>query len=323
MPISKLFFTEKAAIKLISFFLPIALMTGCAAPTSMGYGSDRKQFVLTTKNFPINRANKKTVDAPTLSKRVYHLEYERRVLNIFNHLIPYADQYLDKDINIKWDMAMFPSEKTTVGALANGVIIMDTGFPNKPMMNDDALAYIIAHEMAHVIRQHHREKDTWNFILRPALIGTAFLSSGTLAITTAVVHDFNSIAYRKRLEKEADLLGLEIAAKAGFNPEIATDVFDAYDSVLKKEYPIISRLPFFMTSHPSNKKRTKYTKEYLSAAMPLYEESKTLPPLQAKKPVTVSSGTVTTIPPHPTKPKQNNGHLADTALQEQELAATK
>lgn len=113
MPISKLFFTQKAAIKLISFFLPIALMTGCAAPTSMGYGSDRKQLVLTTKNFPINRANKKNsrCSNPFQACCVYPLEYERRMVNIFNRLIPYADLLYSHSNSLPTSMDGVASEK--------------------------------------------------------------------------------------------------------------------------------------------------------------------------------------------------------------------
>lgn len=286
MPALNRFNAALTATGLISaWLLPTLLLSGCASPTTMGYGADRQQLALVSKQHPINRANKKTRNNTSLSKRLYHSPNEKRVAGIFNRLTPYADEYLDKEISIDWDVIMFPSKKSIAGALANGTMVMNLDFPDHPAMNDDALAYIIAHEIAHVIRQHHREKATWNYVVRPALIGAAVLSSGPLAMTAAAAHDFNSIAYSKRLEKEADLLGLELLAKAGFNPEIAVNVFRDFEPTLKKERPIVTRLPFFMTTHPSMKKRTRYSKAQLEQVMPLYEASKNITPLQAADPV--------------------------------------
>lgn len=277
------------AFKLLSTAaLSSAVLTGCMSTTSTGYGAERKQFLVTTQNYAVKKAQKSTNEVNTARERSYHLPAESRAVEITNRLIPYANLYLKEDSKVKWDIFAYSAEKTNAGALADGTIAITYSMIRHPAMkNDDALAYLIAHEMAHVIRQHHRERQAWSYVVQPALLATAVVTAGTTAIVAAVAHD--SQPFRRVLEKEADLLGLEIIAKAGYDPVKATKIFEDFEPTFKEEHPVVSRIPSFLSSHPSNKKRTKYTVKHIEKVMPLYDHAKTQAPLVASDPITPSS----------------------------------
>lgn len=258
---------------IISLALISLSLSGCVSSTSLGHGSERKQLMITSQEFNLKRAEKTSAKIKEVREKVLLDQYEQRVVKIMNRLIPYADPYLANGRNIKWDVYLYGNKKSNVGILANGTVQMSYKFLQNPKLNNDALAYILAHEISHVLREHHREQDAFRYIIKPALLGTAFATSGATSLIAGIAHDGQS-RYSRKLEKEADLLGLEIMAKAGYNPQVAAEVFKNFEPIFKKEHPVLSRAPSIIASHASLEKRTEYTLAQLPQVMPLYEAAK-------------------------------------------------
>jgi Zn-dependent protease with chaperone function len=264
--------------KTVAVTVGASLLTGCVSTTSMGHGSERKQFILFSQHGVEKAANKavlkneKKGNKKTVRSQSSHSPSEVRVINIMNQLMPYAESYLKNDRNIKWDAIIYSAKKDNVGIMANGTVIITQSFVNHSALSDDnALAYILAHEMAHVVRSHHREMKTWSYTFSPALLTTAYLTSGATAYLAAYGH---SGLFNRKLEKEADLLGLEIMSKAGFDPVQAVTVFKKYEPTFKKDHPIMSYIPTIIKKHPSFSSRTKYSENALDKVTPLYLQSK-------------------------------------------------
>jgi predicted Zn-dependent protease len=303
-------------IQLNALVLGVAItISGCATTTNMGYGSDRKQVFISSGEFAIKRANKHTSKTLEASELPYHDPAQARVVSIINALSPYADQYLADGKKVKWDLLIHKKKNAPAGILANGTIVMNRDFIyDKALEKDEALAYIVAHEMAHVVRQHHREREAWSYIAKPALLATAYLATGPIAMTAGL--GFDLPIFNKKLEKEADLLGLEIMSKAGFDPRNAVNVYDDYHTTFKANHPIASRLPSIIMPHPSFKARTDYSSKHLDKAIPIYEASKNQPRLENLNPIkpNINPDQVIVVNPvviEKVKENPNNDSLSD------------
>lgn len=260
---------------LFSALIAVGALTGCINTTHMGHGADRKQLMLLSQDQVVEQAKRKFTQKTGLIEKEYLSEAEIRCAKIMNRIIPYTDHYISADRTIKWGVHLYHSDKSNAGALANGMIFISHKMVNRAMLDDEALAYILAHEMAHVIREHQRETQSWKYIVSPLLVGTAWATAGTSALITGVLHDGYGSTYQRRMEKEADLLGLELMARAGYNPKQGIAVFAQFYPTFLKEYPIQSKLPAFMQRHPSLKQRLKYAEENLDSSMALYDKSTT------------------------------------------------
>lgn len=206
--------TSILKIALLSFASMTAL-TGCISTTSFGAGAERKQLIMVSQAHVEKKADKEFAKKLHRKKGDYW-HREQRLVNIMNTMIPYADEYTKAGEKIEWAIHDWPTKKLNAGALANGIVVLAPKIAYNKDITDNELAFIIAHEMAHIVRQHHRESATFSYILRPALIGTAVLTSGTSAIVGGIGHDVYGNGFKRVAEKEADLLGLEIYTKAGY-----------------------------------------------------------------------------------------------------------
>ena len=139
------------------------------------------------------------------------------------------------------------------------------------MFSDENIAFLIAHEMAHVIRHHPQELYSWKYFLSPALIVSSFLTSGAVSIATSAGQDVYNFGFKHSAEKEADLLGLEIYAKAGFDPKYAEDLLIKSAPLFKQDHPIASKIPSLVRSKPSFKARREAIRNYLAKVQPMYE----------------------------------------------------
>lgn len=258
---------------LFAALVAAGVLTGCASSTQLGYGSERKQLMLLSQKMVERQADRAFTKSSGITKKQYLSDHEIHCAKIMNRMIPYADHFIAEDRMIQWGIHLYHSNKTNAGALANGMILMSHKMASHHMLTDDALAYILAHEMAHVLREHHREYKSWKYVISPALLGTTVLTAGTSAFLTGALHDGYGGSSQRLQEKEADLLGLELMAKAGYHPEQAIQVFAKFYPTFLKEYPVLSKLPSFMQRHPSLKKRLAYTEENLDEVMALYQQS--------------------------------------------------
>lgn len=245
-------------------FLKIALtasislpfLTGCINATEMGAGSKRPQLVMVSQNHVVKKADKIVATKLKRTKGVYWYR-EERLVRVLNTLIPYADQYNTKGEKIDWAVYLWQTKKFNAGALANGTVLISRTMANHKDLNDADIAYIMAHEMAHVIRQHHRELATWRYIVQPALITAGLATGGVGSVVGLVGHDIYGNGFKKNAEKEADALGLEIYASAGYDPENALTLYKKIKPIHREYHPFLSRIPSILTTHPSFKTRTK------------------------------------------------------------------
>jgi predicted Zn-dependent protease len=162
----------------------------------------------------------------------------------------------------EWEFVVFDvPQQINAFAMAGGKVGVFTGL-FKIIDNDDQLASVISHEIAHVTAQHINQRLSQDLLVNTGgvLGSVALMGSGAPLLTTAAIQEVyglstgvTGLAFDRAKEKEADYIGLIYMAKAGYNPEEAVKVLEKLDletSATGKNLP-----PAFLSTHPSNPER--------------------------------------------------------------------
>ena len=166
-----------------------------------------------------------------------------------------------------WEVTTFEDKQVNAFALPGGKIGVYTGML-KVAQNQDQLAAVIGHEVAHVLAGHSAERMSEQMAsqmgLQAASAATG-LDPEVLGIATNV---FFLMPHSRIQESEADLLGLDYMAKAGFDPRQAPELWRNMSKSGGQKPPEM------LSTHPSDQTRIGHLNQRLSIALPLYEQAK-------------------------------------------------
>lgn len=168
--------------------------------------------------------------------------------------------------NQAWEVTVFESKDVNAFALPGGKIGVYTGLL-KAATTQDQLGAVIGHEIAHVLANHSAERlsDSMAAGLGAQVAGIATGVDPQLFEMAGNV--FFVLPFSRAHESEADLLGLDLMAKAGFDPRQSIPLWQNM-SRLGGNKPAE-----FMSTHPSDETRIRNLSERLNVAMPLYEQA--------------------------------------------------
>jgi predicted Zn-dependent protease len=177
-----------------------------------------------------------------------------------------------------WEVVVFDSKQVNAFALPGGKIGVYTGILNVTE-NQDQLGAIIGHEVGHVIEHHSNERLSANKISNIGL-GVAAVAVGAvdaenkglwmaglgLGIQYGVI-----MPYSRSHESEADIIGQDLMARSGFNPEGSIKLWQNMEALSAKSGQ--SAPAEFMSTHPSNQTRIKQLQQHLTSSMRYFETS--------------------------------------------------
>lgn len=176
--------------------------------------------------------------------------------------------------NWKWSMRVIDDPKTVnAWSMAGGRMALYTGLIEKIKPSDDELAQVLAHEIAHALAKHTAEKMSVALAtsLGVLAVGVATdnrnIATGASAAALVAVTLPNS----RTAESEADEIGIQLAARAGYNPAAAVTLWQK----MSKESGGSSF--DFLSTHPSSGKRIERLQSLVPRMMPYYEEQKPHP----------------------------------------------
>ena len=175
--------------------------------------------------------------------------------------------------NYLWEFVVIDApESVNVWVLPGGKVGVSTGL--FPAAQDEAgLAIILAHAMAHALARHQGEKSTRDVLVELGAMGTSFapgLVSQTFSLGTSLglILPFGRVQ-----EEEADYLGLLLAAKAGYDPAIAPEVWERVRNVGGDP----AKPTEFLVAHPDYETRRANLQKWLNEATPYYQQTDAAP----------------------------------------------
>jgi len=198
----------------------------------------------------------------------------QRLRAIAQRLIPIAPRWNDRAHQWKWEVNLIGSKQVNAFCMPGGKIAFYHGILDKLQLNDNEVAMVMGHEIAHALREHARERmgksEATNVI---ASIGSAIASAYFKVdpnLTDQVARqgaNLLGLKFSREDETEADLVGMELAARAGYDPRSGVTLWQKM-SAANKGAP-----PQWLSTHPSGSSRIKEIEANLNKVMPLYEKS--------------------------------------------------
>lgn len=258
-------------LRLGSVLLAIAVLQGCASTTNSGaIGLQRSQLMLISSDAINAQAAKGfqqlTADARSKKKLNTDAALTQRVRSIGYDLIAHVDVFRPDARNWAWEINVFDSDDINAFCAPGGKIGVYTGIIQKLRLSDDELAAVMGHEIAHALREHSREQASQKTIssLITSTIAAAAGVPGELmdAGSQMLVHLPNSRA----MELESDVIGLELMARAGYDPRNASSIWKKMQQVNGA-----SKGPAFLSTHPAGADRIQELDAYVPKVLPLYE----------------------------------------------------
>lgn len=194
-----------------------------------------------------------------------------RLEQIANRLIPQAAVFRDDALRWQWMVMLINAPIHNATCAPGGKITFYTGLIRDLRLTDDEIAVIMGHEIAHALREHGRERLSQNFVLQLLNFGAQLATkskSEQITMANELAHYLYELPNSRLHETEADKIGLELAARAGYDPRAAISVWQKMAAASHGNEP----LEFFST-HPSHSTRINDLSALLSKVLPLYEEA--------------------------------------------------
>ncbi len=258
---------------LFSLFL-IGLNSGCAkSPTG------RNQLMLVSPEAAISASREAYINTMTPLKAEGKIDNDPivtgRVQNITGRLVHEAIEMYPYTESWEWAIKVIDdSEIINAWCMAGGKMAVYSGLLKKINPTDDELAQVLAHEIGHALSHHTAEKMSVAMASNVGLMGVAIALGGedygglAVAGTAAAAALVIQLPNSRAAEEEADRIGIELAARAGYDPHAAVTLWQ------KMEKTGGSEPPEFLSTHPSPANRQETLSRLGPKMMPYYLEKK-------------------------------------------------
>ncbi|MGH8668320.1 MAG: M48 family metallopeptidase [Burkholderiales bacterium] len=252
----------------------MAALAGCATNPITG----RSQFMVISEQMAIgesaaayhsmmgNLGKKKKIDADS--------ERAARVRDITDRLIAQAVRFRPEAASWKWEVQVINDPgQVNAFCMAGGKMAIYSGMWEKLKATDEEIAHVMGHEIGHALADHTQERMsiamTSQVATQIAAIALSSRENQGLALTGAQMAALLAVQLpnSRESETEADQIGIELAARAGYDPDAAVTLWE-------KMAGLGGKVPEFMSTHPSPENRAARLKELGARMQPLYAAAK-------------------------------------------------
>jgi predicted Zn-dependent protease len=190
-----------------------------------------------------------------------------RLRAISDRIVPIATQCNDRSKQWKWEINLLGSQQVNAFCMPGGKIAFYYGILSKLQLNDHEVAAIMGHEIAHALREHARERIGKTMVTRGlATVAGALLGFGGAGDLLANVgSQLLTLKFSRSDETEADLVGMELAARAGYDPAAGVTLWQKMMAANK------GAPPQWMSTHPAGDTRIKDIQAKLPRVRPLFD----------------------------------------------------
>lgn len=238
-------------------------------------GADRKQVMLVSSESVEENARQAyaQVIAEAKSKGILNRDAAttKRVRDIASRLIAQTGNFRKDALDWKWEVNVITDNTVNAWCMAGGKIVVYTGIIETLKLNDAQLAAVMGHEITHALREHIREQTSRNQLVQNgiAIISqVAGLDAKERTIANLVGEYGLNLPFSRTQETEADNIGTELMARAGYDPKEAVKVWEKMSQISS------GGTPEFMSTHPSNASRIKNLEVISEKVEGLYKEAK-------------------------------------------------
>ncbi|MCR2746818.1 M48 family metallopeptidase [Limnobacter parvus] len=269
-------FKRRTSLVLALAFSTGALTACLTTQTTSGgaVGVERSQFVLVSSAEVDAAAAKGYAEVLAKAQKEGKLNRDAkqvaRVRAIANRLIPQTVAFRQDAPQWKWEVNVIESDQINAWCMAGGKIAFYSALIEKLALTDDEIAAIMGHEIAHALREHSRERISQQLATSVGLdlISAGFgLSRGASDLAGMAANVAISLPYGRSHEVESDRIGVELAARAGYNPRAAISVWQ------KMSRAGGGSPPQLLSTHPSPENRIRDLEVYSARVQPLYEQA--------------------------------------------------
>ena len=193
-----------------------------------------------------------------------------RLRAIAQKIIPFSYEWNPRAKDWMWEVNLIGSKQINAFCMPGGKIAFYTGLVDQLKLTDDEVAIVMGHEVAHALREHARErmgKQAFTNLgvgAASQLFGLGNLGQQALGMGAQLL----SMKYGREDESEADLVGMELAARAGYNPRAGVSLWQKM-AAANKGAP-----PQWLSTHPSGNTRIADIEKNLPRVEPLYQRTK-------------------------------------------------
>jgi predicted Zn-dependent protease len=202
-----------------------------------------------------------------------------RLRAIADRLIPFTKRWNPDSANWKWEVNLLNSPTVNAFCMPGGRIAFYSGILTKLNLTDDEVAAVMGHEIAHALREHARKQAGQNALTSTVARVGGSLLAGYLGFDPRIgdaggtaVAQVTALGFSRSDESEADLVGLDLAARAGYDPRAGVALWTKM-AAINKSQPIS-----FLSTHPTGKDRIKNMNDHMGLVLPVFARAKGLDP---------------------------------------------
>lgn len=194
-----------------------------------------------------------------------------RVRAIAQRLIPQTSAFRSDATGWKWEINVINSPEVNAWCMPGGKIAVYTGLIQKLNATDEEIAAVMGHEIAHALREHSRERASQQINAGIVATGVGVAlggSQGSMDMASLVTNLTYNLPNSRLHETEADRIGVELVARAGYDPRGAVSLWEKMRKVAG------GGPPQWLSTHPSSDTRIRDLQDYAGRVMPLYEAAR-------------------------------------------------
>ena len=254
--------------RLLVLVLVSILLVGCAtSPTG------RRQLMLVSEESSIVSSKEAYLSTVNELDQAGNIEEDRavnaRVNTITGRLITEAIKMRPDTANWEWSVVVIDDPKmVNAWCMAGGRMAIYTGLLEQIQPTDDELAQVMGHEISHALAKHTAEKMSMQMATAVGVAAVGIASDNTgVALTGAALTAMLvvNLPNSRAAEKEADRIGIELAAKAGYDPQAAATLWQKMGATSK------SSTPQFLSTHPAPENRQEKLAKLATKMAPYYQ----------------------------------------------------
>ena len=252
-------------------------LTGCASTTERGtVGADRKQLLLISSQQLEQMAAQSYAKLRTDASKKGTLNTDpvltQRVRAIAARIAPHTAVFRRDAPGWKWEVNVVNSNELNAFCMPGGKIAFYSGLIKQLNLSDNEIAIVMGHEISHALREHSREQVSQAIAAQTTIgVGAALLGlgGGAADLANTAYEALIATKFSRVDESEADRIGLELTARAGYDPRAGITL---WQKMMKASSG--GRPPEFLSTHPAETNRIQQIESLLPAVMPLYEAAR-------------------------------------------------